>query len=439
MSRGFSTYPDHEVVGLPALSPTMEVGTISSWKFAEGASFDAGDVVCEVETDKAVVDFEMQDEGVIAKFLVDAGSEINVGSPIMITVSDPADVAAFKDYTPEAEASTPDPKPAATPAPTPAPTPPPAAPPAAAPVAAASSGERVFASPLARKLAKEAGYDISGVSGTGPHGRVIAADIVGFTPAAVAVETFVAEAEVVAAPAASAIAGDGFVDYPVSEEAREIAARLTKSKQQVPHYYLSVEIELDAILAMRSELNATLGDDSLSLNDLLVKAAALAMKSVPDVNASWLGTSVRMYDRCDVNVIAGVGDGLVAPVLKDVGSMGLKDLSDGIRAKVEGAEDGSLRPEDCAIGTFSVVNLGMYGVKSASLIVTEPQAAVLGLGAAVEKVVPNEDPDAEQIYRMATMLTATCSFDHRVVDGAVGAEWLATYKKLVENPITMLL
>lgn len=437
MSRGFSTYPDHELVGLPALSPTMEVGTIATWKFAEGASFDAGDVVCEVETDKAVVDFEVQDEGVIAKILVDAGSEIKVGAPIMITVSDPSDVAAFKDYKletssapePTAPSPAPDatPAPAATPAPIQAPT----------PVVSPSTGDRVFASPLARKLAKEAGYEISGIPGTGPIGRIIAADVVGFTPAAApAVE----EVAGVAAPAEVApVQGIGYVDYPISDQAREIAARLTKSKQEVPHYYLSVEIELDSLLALRKELNAAVGDDSVTLNDLLVKAAALAMKATPGVNASWLGSSVRVYDRCDVNVVAGVGDGLVAPVVKDVGALGLKALSDDIRAKVESAESGTLRPEDCAIGTFSIVNLGMYGVKSASPIVTEPQAAVLALGAAAERVLPNEDPDAEEIYRMATMLTATCSFDHRVVDGAVGAQWLAAYKQLVENPVTMLL
>lgn len=427
-------------MGLPALSPTMEVGTIVSWKFEEGQAFQAGDVICEVETDKATVDFEMTDDGVLAKILVGTGNEVAVGTPIMVVVEEEADAGAFGDFVAPATGPPAEPTaaaPAVPPSVPAAPAPAPAAPaaPAAPPLAAsAPPGDRVFASPLARKLAKDAGYDISQITGTGPKGRIIATDVITFSPTTAAAVT------AAAAPTAAPVVGDGFVDHPISESAREIAARLTQSKQQVPHYYLSVDLELDALLTLRSQLNAVLPDDEqLTLNDLLVKAAALAAKAVPDVNASWMETFVRSHQRFDVNVVMGVGDGLVAPVVKDVGAKGVKAISDEIRGLAVSAEEGSLAAQDVQVGTFTVLNLGMFGVKSAAPIVTQPQAATLALGAAEERVFPNDDPESEQVYRVATAMTATVSFDHRVVDGAVGAGWLASYKKLVENPMTMLL
>jgi len=438
--RCFSALPSHEVVGLPALSPTMEAGTIGAWKVEEGAAFSAGDTIAEIETDKATMDFEAQDDGVVAKIIASAGTEIKVGEPIMVLVEDLADVGAFANF--EAPASAAPPATASAPAPTPTPpTPPPPTPvdaptpaPVAAPVtapAAAPEG-RVFASPYARKLAREMGIEISEIPGTGPHGRVLAADVSEFEPAA--------PTAAAAAGLPPPVQGDGFVDVAVSQQSMEMAARMVQSKLQVPHYYLNVDIEVSALLEVREQLNGVLGEDEqLSLNDLLIKAAALAMKTTPEVNSSWMESFVRVYDRCDVNLVVGVGDSLLTPVIRDVSGKGVMAISQAVKEAVAGAEDGSLALASQELGTFTVVNLGMYGVKAASPIITMPQAAVLALGAVETRVLPNNDSESEEIYRLAPVLSATCSFDHRVVDGAVGAQWMASFKKLVESPVTMLL
>jgi len=435
----------------------MEAGTIASWNVKEGDSFGAGDVIAEIETDKATMGFEAQDPGVVAKILVQAGQEIKVGTPVVIIVDDTDDeaalVAAFAEYTAAESAPAPSPTPApapalAPPAPAAAAAPVPVVPAAAAPPAplvGEDSAGRVFASPLARAMARDSSLDVRAIPPTGPRGRVTAADVARYTqPALAEAATAAAPAAVgtaaAAAPVLAPSQGDGFMDFPVSEASREIAARMTKAKQQVPHYYLTVDIEMDQLLKTRALLNSALADDAqLTVNDLLVKGAALAMKAVPDVNASWMETAVRVFSRCDINVVLGSGDGLVAPVVVDAGSKGVKAISDEIRAAAAGVEAGTLPTEAYAVGTFTVMNLGMYGVKSAAPIVTMPQAAVLGLGAITERVVPAEDAEADEIYRLAQVLTATCSFDHRVVDGAVGAQWLAAFKKLAENPMTMLL
>jgi len=446
--RGFSSYPSHEVLGLPALSPTMEVGTISAWKVEEGASFSEGDVIAEIETDKATVDFTAVDDGFVAKILSPPGTEIKVGEPILVTVEDEGNVSAFADFqAPATSASESSPTPElapSTPAPasaTPAAASPPPAPAAAAPqpvpgqalATPPSPGTgRVFASPFARKLAREAGYDISQIQGTGPNNRVLAADVESFTPS---------QAMEAGAPASAAPrVGDGFVDFELSEESLRIADQLVASKQLVPHYSLSVDMELTALLEARDQLNQSLPEeDQLSVHDMFVKAAALAMRSVPEVNSSWMETFVRMYHRVDINIMVGVGDGLVAPVIRDAGGKGMKAISDEIRGMVEAAQNNDLGADDAVTGTFTIVNLGMYGVKSASPIISMPQAAVLALGTIEERVLPNNDPESDQIYRVAPMITATCAFDHRVVDGAVGAQWLAAYRKMIESPMTMLL
>ncbi|CAM9609536.1 unnamed protein product, partial [Sphacelaria rigidula] len=253
-----------------------------------------------------------------------------------------------------------------------------------------------------------------------------------------------------AAPAATATAGvaapprpsptGDFTDYPLSEEAMAIAQGLTVSKQTVPHYYLTVDLKLEKLLKVRETLNEGLPEgEKLSLNDMLLKAAALASEKVPDVNASWMDTFVRQYKSFDVNVTVGVGDGLVAPVVKDVGGRGLKAISDDVRELARGAQEQELEPHQVETGTFTVTNLGAYGVKNFAPIVRMPQACALALGAAEERVIPNEDPESEEIYQLETMLSATLSCDHRVVDGAVSAQWLAAFRGLVENPLTMLL
>eukprot|EP00577_Skeletonema_sp_RCC1716_P010923 CAMPEP_0113413036 /NCGR_PEP_ID=MMETSP0013_2-20120614/23180_1 /TAXON_ID=2843 ORGANISM="Skeletonema costatum, Strain 1716" /NCGR_SAMPLE_ID=MMETSP0013_2 /ASSEMBLY_ACC=CAM_ASM_000158 /LENGTH=505 /DNA_ID=CAMNT_0000299621 /DNA_START=70 /DNA_END=1587 /DNA_ORIENTATION=- /assembly_acc=CAM_ASM_000158 len=464
-SRWFSSYPPHEVVGMPSLSPTMETGTIAAWNLGEGDSFNAGDSICTVETDKATVDFEAQDEGVVAKIIVQAGGgEIPCGTPILVTVEDEADVPSFKDFVVEAAA------PAAAPveeaAPTPAPTPVAAAPtPAAAPAAAAPTGERVLASPRAHTLAKEKGYgEISAlrIVGTGPGGRIIAQDVLEYdpstAPAPVVAETTTAAAATpaAAAPAAAAastplpepVQGPGYTDYSLPTSAMELASRLHTSKQNVPHYYLSIDLSLDSLMELRSSLNSTMkldeNDGGISVNDLLMKAAAAAMKTVPAANASWMENFIRVYDSVDINVVVGNGSSLYAPVIRDAGRRGLKALSDDVAAAtavVEGEEgsDPTTVPGFGDVGTFTMVNLGMFGVKSAAPIIREPQACALALGVIENRIVPNDDAESEEIYKESVMMTATLSCDHRVVDGAVGAQWLSAFKNHVENPVTLLL
>lgn len=442
--RWMSSYPPHEVVGMPNLSPTMESGTIARWNMKEGDSYSAGDVFCEVETDKATVDFESQDDGAIARILTEAGpGDIQCGEPIMIIVEDPDDVDAFKDYTiapssvepPKQEAA------ASTPAPV-APTP--VVPPPVATATTASSSGRAVASPLAHMLAKELGYDISVVPGTGPNGRIIAADVKEYVPAAAADVTS-PTVPVAATSLAAPIPGMGYIDYPLTATAQEIAARLAASKTNVPHYYLTVDLELDSLLALRKSLNVAVkgGDDEaagITLNDLLVKAAACAMKAVPTANASWMESVVRVYDNVDVNVAVGNGDALYTPLLKNVGAKGVKSISDDIAAYVDAAaSDDGVAVESCGMGTFTIINLGMYGIKSCAPIITEPQACALALGAAENRIIPDTNPDSEEIYKEAVMLTATMSLDHRVVDGAVGAQWLSAFKGYVETPESLLL
>ena len=465
-SRWFASYPPHEVVGLPALSPTMESGSIASWNVAEGEAFAAGDSLANIETDKATVDLEATDDGYIAKILAEAGSgDINCGEPILITVEEEEDVAAFKDYVVEAssepaaaveEAAPPAPAPAVEAAP-----PAPASPPAAAP-APAAAGERVVASPRAHTLAKEKGYgEISAlrIVGTGPGGRIIAQDVLDYDPASAPAVSAAAPAvaEQAAAPAAAPsapplpepVSGDGYTDYALPAAALELASRLHASKQNVPHYYLTIDLTMDALLDLRSQLNATTKaeeGEGISVNDLLMKAAAAAMKTVPAANASWMDSFVRVYDSVDVNVVVGSGSALYSPVIRDVGRRGLRAVSDDVAAASaavagdgEDAVDPSTVPGFGDVGTFTMVNLGMFGVKSCAPIIREPQACALAIGAIEERIVPNDDPDADEIYKEACMMTATLSCDHRVVDGAVGAQWLAAFKGHVENPVTLLL
>lgn len=442
----FSSYPSHEVVGLPALSPTMETGTIASWNMEEGDTFGPGDVICSVETDKATVDFEAQDDGVVAKILVQAGGdELEVGVPIMITVEEEEDAPAFKDYV--LDDAAPAAAPAAPPAPTeapPAPAPPAAAPaavPAAAPAAAPpATGGMVVASPLARMISKEMGYDISTIPGTGPDGRIIAADVREFVPSAAATELATPAPAQEAMAAATPIPGVGFTDYPISESAKEVANRLAQSKRNVPHYYLTVDICMDAALKLRNELSASVdSEEGLGVYELIIKAAAKSMKAVPAVNASWMDSAVRVYDSVDMNVVVGTGDNLYTPVIRDCGTKGLGAISDELNSAMAAVESGEITSEFASVGTFTIMNLGMYGVKSCAPIIREPQSCALALGALENRIVPNDDPDSDEIYKESVVMTATISLDHRVVDGAAGAPWLSAFKSHLESPSTLLL
>lgn len=417
----------------------MESGSIASWNLSEGDSFGPGDIFCSVETDKATVDFEAQDEGVVAKILVPAGSgEINVGAPIMVITEDADNVAAFKDFSVADSSPTPASEPVESAPPPAAPAAPSTPPQAATPATAAppASGERIFASPLARKLAEELGKPLSAIAGTGPNGRIIADDVKEFvaSPETLAADTATA-ASLPAAPFASPIAGDGYTDYPLTADAREAAARWQQAKQNVPHYYLSVEVAMDALLELREKLN-TGKDVDIGVYEFICKAAAAAMKTVPSANASWMDSHVRVYDSVHLNVVLGAGDHLATPVLQNVQQKGLAALSDELNGFMDALEDEEATVQS-AVGTFTVMNLGMYGVKSCAPVIREPQAAALAVGALESRIVPSADP--EKVYEESVRMVATISFDHRVVDGAVGAEWLASFRQSLENPTTLLL
>ncbi|KAI9909434.1 hypothetical protein PsorP6_015229 [Peronosclerospora sorghi] len=439
-SRVFSSLPDHEVVGLPALSPTMEVGTIAKWKKQEGDLISAGDVVCEVETDKAVVDYEATDESYLAKILVPEGSgEVPVGKPIFVTVMEEDDVAAFKDFSvdsaPAVEAS-----PATSAVASPAPAPASPSPPSAAPRAATDS-DRVFASPLARKIARESGANLSLMHGSGPNGRVIKADVEAALARGTATPAVATAADPRAPVATSSSTTLDFTDYPISPQAQAVAQELTQQKVEVPHYHLSTHLTLDKLLDARACLNAARGDDEqLSVNDFIIRAASIAMHKVPEANSSWNGSFIRQFHDVHVNLlVSSRAGGVVAPVLTYVNRKGLDDICKETQQVVAKATDGTFEPADLANGTFTISNVGQFDVQSLAGIVRPQQACLLGLGTIEKKVVPNDDPHAEQIYKYAQVMTATLACDHRVIDGAVGAQWLASFKELVEDPIKMIL
>jgi len=434
-------------VGLPSLSPTMESGSISAWTKSKGDEFIAGDVFCQVETDKATVDFEAQDDGYIAKILVEDGAaEVPCGTPIMVTVENEEDIAAFDNFTVEeaepaaASAAPTPPAPAAVAAP---PAPAAAVPPATGTTSSTPAAGRIVASPLAHTLAKQKGFDISLIAGTGPRGRVIAADVNEYVPAAATVESVAAvpaaaQSHVATpglpAPASipAAVFGEGYSDYPISGVS--LSATLAAAKQSIPHYYLSIDVTLDKLLSLRSSINASVSDDesSISLNDLLVKAAACAVRTVPSVNASWMDTFVRQYQNVDINVVMNTSEGLYQPCLPSVQTTGLASLSRTLRHLSENPTD----PNHAKMGTLTVFNGGMYGMKSGAMIIRPPQSCALSLGVAERRVVPGEEKGS---VKESLVMVATLSCDHRVVDGAVGAQWLQAFKGCVETPESLLL
>lgn len=428
----------------------MESGSISAWNVKAGDTVVAGDVFASIETDKAVVDFESQDDGIVAQILVPAGTEVKVNSPVMILVSDPKDVKAFENYTLADSATTvaaPTTEPAApVAAAVPVATPPPPSS-VATPTTASGSGT-VFASPLARKLAQDMGYDIATIPGTGPSGRIIAADVKEYQPAAVvipapAVTTAsepVAAAATTSAPApmSAPVVGSGYVDYPIPTSVTEVAARLAQSKRNVPHYYLTVDINADALIQLRQTVNTQLSAGSkkdanvatIGIYEFLIKAAGLSMRTIPSANAAWMETHVRVYDSVDVNIVVGAGESLNIRTIRNVTGVGVKSIMTELTKEDAAADNG--------LGTFTMMNVGMYGVKSCAPIIREPQACAVAIGALQHRIIPSSS-DGDVGFQQSVMFTVTASFDHRVVDGAVGAQWLAAFKSYIENPSTLLL
>ncbi|KAK9806151.1 hypothetical protein WJX72_003310 [[Myrmecia] bisecta] len=442
---GGGDYPAHTVMGLPSLSPTMSTGNIAAWKKKEGEEVAAGDSIAEIETDKATMDWESQDDGFIAKILVPEGTkDVGVGTPVLVFVEDKDSVGAFKDFSPQA-AGRPAPKPAAkekkAEAKAPAPQKPEAEPRQEAPSAPqprAPSGQRVAASPYAKKLAREAGVDISQATPTGPDGRIVAADVQQLISSGGGKAAPQAQEGVQQAAGGSQSQGE-WTDMPNSQIRKITAKRLLEAKQTIPHYYLSVDCRVDKLLALRGQLNEALlaskADGKISVNDFIIKASALALRKVPGVNASWFPDFIRVYHNVDISVAVQAPQGLMVPVLRDADARGLAEISKGVKELATKAKEGKLKPDEFTGGTFTISNLGMYGVTNFAAIINPPQAAILAVGAAGKRVVATSTGGFEE----ASVMSVTMSCDHRVVDGAMGAQWLQAFRGYIEDPVTMML
>jgi len=451
-------------ITMPALSPTMEEGNLAKWLVKEGDKVGPGDVIAEIETDKATMEVEAVDEGTVAKIVVEAGTEgVKVNALIAILAADgesledaakgggdaaPAPTAAEapKAEAPKSEAApTPDNKPIRDQNP---------GAPAAPPAPVASSGERVFSSPLARRIAKDAGVDVSAISGSGPHGRVVKKDV----EAAIASGTGKAPAAAAAPQAAAATAAPAAMPKGMSEDAvlknfaegsyelvkhdgmrKTIARRLQESKQTIPHFYVTVDCELDALLKLRSELNkaAPLKDDKpvykLSVNDMVIKALALALRDVPNANVSWTDENMVMHKHSDVGVAVSIPGGLITPIIRSAELKTLSAISNEMKDLGKRAKDRKLKPEEYQGGTTAVSNMGMMGVKDFAAVVNPPHATILAVGAGEQRAVVKDGALA-----IATVMSVTLSTDHRAVDGALGAELLAAFKGYIESPMGML-
>ncbi|CAG7718067.1 unnamed protein product [Allacma fusca] len=431
--RYYSSLPDHIDVALPALSPTMESGTIISWEKKEGDKLNEGDLLAEIETDKATMGFETPEEGYLAKILIPGGSkDIPVGKMVCVIVSNQEDVAAFSNYQPtdggQAKAA---PKESAAskespPVPSSAPTP--SAPASAPSISSSSSGSRILASPFARLLASDKGIDLTSISqGSGFLGSVTAKDL----------DSAKASAKS-GSRAAAPPSGASSQDIPISNIRGVIAKRLLQSKQSIPHYYLTSEIEMDVVLSLRKQFNKLLEKQKvkLSVNDFIIKAAAMACLKVPEANSSWQDTVIRQYNTVDVSVAVSTERGLITPIVFGAEKKGLIEISSDVKELAARAREGKLQPHEFQGGTFSVSNLGMYGIHHFSAIINPPQACILALGGTTEKVIP---ADNERGYKSVTVMYATLSCDHRVVDGAVGAQWLQHFKSYLSNPAAMIM
>ncbi|HQT77611.1 MAG: pyruvate dehydrogenase complex dihydrolipoamide acetyltransferase [Rhodospirillales bacterium 20-64-7] len=450
---------------MPALSPTMTEGTLARWLKKEGDSVKAGDVIAEIETDKATMEVEAVDEGVLGKILVDDGTQgVKVNAPIAVLVEPGESV-------PSGGAAPPTPAPSPTPAATSSAAPAkaeadlsatkdggrlaPAAAPATQPAPNGHDAERIFASPLARRMAQQAGIDLSGLRGSGPNGRIIKADIEAVqkgAPAPTATAPAAATPSQVAAPAVAAPAAPpvGKATQPAitaphkviphSTMRKVIARRLTEAKSTIPHFYVSMDIEIDALIALLSQLNAKAppkdmpGSYLITINDMVIKAAAATLRKVPEVNASWTDDGMVFYDDVDISVAVAIPDGLITPIIRKADQKGLSTINREMKDLAGRARTGKLKPEEFQGGGFSISNMGMFGVSEFSAIINPPQSAILAVAAGQKRPVVKNDSLA-----IATVMTCTLSVDHRVVDGALGARWLRAFKQIVEDPLSLLL
>ncbi len=426
---------------MPALSPTMEEGTLAKWLVKEGDTVQSGDLLAEIETDKATMEFEAVDEGIIGKILVADGSEgvkVNTAIAVLLEEGESADDISSASAAAETAA-------AATPTEAPAPETTPVAAPAA-PAPQAADGSRIFASPLARRIASDKGLDLAQISGSGPKGRIVKADVEGATATAPtiapAVSTPTAAPAAAPAPSVSSDAvaamyqGRAFEEVKLDGMRKTIAARLSEAKQTIPHFYLRRDIKIDALLAFRSQLNKQLEARGvkLSVNDFIIKAVAVALQQVPEANAVWAGDRVLQMKASDVAVAVAIEGGLFTPVLQDADQKSLSSLSTQMKDMAARARERKLAPQEYQGGSFAISNLGMFGIDNFDAIVNPPHAGILAVGAGVKKPVVGNDGE----LGIATVMSVTMSVDHRVIDGAVGANLLKAIVDNLENPMAML-
>ncbi|MUG90084.1 pyruvate dehydrogenase complex dihydrolipoamide acetyltransferase [Bombella sp. ESL0385] len=409
---------------MPALSPTMTEGTLARWVKKEGDAVQSGDVIAEIETDKATMEVEAVDEGILGKILIPEGTEhVAVKTPIAILVEEGEAVPEAPETAPaaakaEAPAQAEKPEPVVISSFDPA---------QQTSTQKADKGERIFISPLARRIAKENGVDIASLTGTGPNGRILRRDV----------EKAKGQTSSTTASSATAASAAGSVERVKHSGMRKvIARRLTESKTQVPHFYVSVDIELDALLALRSRLNKALEAEGckISVNDMMIKAVALALKQQPGLNVQFTETEMLHFEDVDISMAVSVPDGLVTPVVRQADRKSLKEISQEARSLATRAREGKLSPEDYQGGTFSISNMGMFGVKDFAAIINPPQAAILAVASGEKRAVIRDGELA-----VATVMTATLSVDHRAVDGALGAQWLNKLRDLIQNPYSLVL
>ncbi|KAI0318472.1 pyruvate dehydrogenase [Amylostereum chailletii] len=420
-------------MAMPAMSPTMTEGGISSWKVKEGGSFAAGDVLLEIETDKAVIDVEAQEDGILAKIVAADGSKnVGVGSLIAVLAEEGDDLSGAAELVANASSEAPPPpKEEKSPEPSKSTSSPNPEPSTSASKPDLPTGDRIFASPVAKKIALERGIPLAKVKGTGPQGRIIREDVEKFKPEA---------APTPSSPASSVETAD-YVDIPLSNMRRTIGARLAESKVQAPHYYLTVDINMDKVLKLREVFNKSLAEKDkgakLSVNDFIVKAVSKALEDVPEANTAWLGDSIRQYKKADICITVATPTGLITPIVKDVGAKGLASISAEAKALAKKARDGKLTPNEYQGGSFTVSNLGMFDISHFTAIINPPQSCILAVGSTQPTLVPA--PEDERGFKTINQMKVTLSSDHRSVDGALGARWLTAFKGYLENPLTFML
>ncbi|KAI5950343.1 LAT1 [Candida jiufengensis] len=447
LARMYSSgkFPPHTVINMPALSPTMTQGNIQEWSKKVGDELQPGEAIAEIETDKASMDFEFQEEGYLAKILKDSGSkDVPVGEPIAVYVEEADDVPAFENFTaadageapkqPKEEESKEE-KPKEEPKEEAKETK--ESKPSTAPSKSAAPTDRIFASPLAKTIALEKGIALKGVKGSGPHGRIVAKDLEGLESKSAAPSA----ASTPSAAAATSAPGATYEDIPITSMRKTIATRLLQSTQQSPTYIIQSQISVSKLLKLRASLNSSADERyKLSVNDLLIKAIAIASIRVPQVNSAWLGDQgiIRQYNNVDVSVAVATPTGLITPIVKDAHNKRLSAISNEVKDLGKRAKIGKLNPEEYQGGTICISNLGMnHAVSAFTSIINPPQSAIVAIGTTEKKAVPSEVN--EQGFIFDDVLTITGTFDHRVVDGALGGEWIKELKRIIENPLEMLI